>query len=100
MTEPVHPAGEPGPADPPVPNVTETLAFLEKWLADFIDARLQTLVNEAFSDEGKLWLQFTAWANGWIKQIEGAGPGIISQGLKGFKLFTTLNPAEPEHEVE
>jgi hypothetical protein len=53
------------------------------------------LTNEkALTDP--LWLEATAWANGWVTQVEATLPDIIKQGLKGFHIFEKAPTDETE----
>ncbi len=68
------------------------------WVDDRLKAAITELLAQLTANESTLMLPLTAWANGWIQEIQAALPGIIKEGLKGFKIFmpepTEENPEE------
>jgi hypothetical protein len=66
MSNPTPPLATPS-STPPVPVMpTEVLSAFTTWA----DALVKTAIADLMAEEGPLWQQFTAWANGWMEQLK------------------------------
>lgn len=84
---------------------TPTPPALEDQLGAFIDAHVKVAVKEAITEamveEGVIWQQFTAWANGWAQQlrIDYSPGGVLAQSMKdavhSVKLFVPEDEPKP-----
>lgn len=99
---------EPTPPTDPVVVSPELLASVTAW----INSVFKTAIKEALTDlteevEGPLWLQFTAWANGWFEQLrtDYSPGGVLEATLKNaahdIHMLTKVPPlSESDPEVQ